>query len=176
MKPGERIRLIKESARLLGQQSWSDIRLTLLQHQMRIYDMEDWDDPVAYVSYCIENAADDVLAQFHEYLEGENAGPVVRDVSGHPWGGNPVRIFLSHIHQERHLVGDVKRRLEGSYGIDAFVAHDDPSVQNMARADQDSARELSLFRRFPSRWVPRQPMVRPRGGMGSRAGSPNSPG
>jgi hypothetical protein len=42
-----------------------------------------------------------------------------------PLGWQSSAHFLSHIRQERHLVGDVKRRLEGSYGIDAFVAHDD---------------------------------------------------
>jgi hypothetical protein len=44
------------------------------------------------------------------------------------WGvrDNPrgVRLFVSHVHTERQLAGDLKRDLH-RYGASAFVAHDD---------------------------------------------------
>jgi hypothetical protein len=32
---------------------------------------------------------------------------------------------FSHVHTNRHFVGQVKRRLAERHGMDAFVAHDD---------------------------------------------------
>lgn len=40
---------------------------------------------------------------------------------------------MSHPHKERHLVGQVKRILAASYGVDAFVAHDDIHVSRKWR-------------------------------------------
>lgn len=80
----------------------------------------------AFATNVLGSASDQVLTDLVEFLEGEAAGhPPAIASSGNPWGSNPTRVFISHVHADRHLVGGAKRILEARYGIDAFVAHDD---------------------------------------------------
>jgi hypothetical protein len=131
MKPGERIRLIKESADSLLGRPWSEAQLTLDQFGFRIYDPSgsyEFDEHGYFIDQ-IKEGSDSNLAGLHEYLLGDDAAPTVR-VADQPWGSMPVAMFLSHRWENRQFVGGVKRDL-ARYGIDAFVAHDDihPSKQ-----------------------------------------------
>lgn len=127
MKPGERIRLIKRAAQVLGTQTEADVILTLDQYGLPTNN-PDWyqGDMSAYATNSLTSASDEVLTDIVEFLEGEAAGHSANTSStGGPWGSNPTRVFISHVHADRHLVGNVKRILDARYGIDAFVAHDD---------------------------------------------------
>lgn len=128
MKPGERIRLIKGAAAILGDQSEAEVDLTLTQHGLQTRNADYYEgDMAAYAISILGDAPDSVLTDLSEFLEGESAGRDIAHVAtgSGPWGDLPVRVFLSHVHHDKKLVGDIKRRLAESYGIDAFVAHDD---------------------------------------------------
>jgi len=38
-----------------------------------------------------------------------------------------MKVFISYAHQDKELVGNIKRYLEGYYGFDVFLAHEDIS-------------------------------------------------
>lgn len=126
VKPGERVRLIKESAGSLSRRAWPEIQLVLSQ-----FGLDTWansnDDPLTYCMTQISEGSDDNLSQLHSYLMGEDAGP---DQPAGSWSTANVSVFLSHTHPNRHFVGLVKYSL-GYFGVSAFVAHDDiePSKQ-----------------------------------------------
>ena len=135
MKPGERIRLITDCAKSLIDRPWSEIQLTLREHGVETYDRDNgWHDAPDDLTYCIDQigkASNDVLLDLHEYLLGADAAPRPQQTSDRPWGSNPVVVFISHRHEDAHYVGKVRDILGASYGIDAFVAHNDinPSAQ-----------------------------------------------
>jgi TIR domain len=80
---------------------------------------------VSYFVQIIKEGDDGNLHALHTYLLGDEAAPTPQHESDHPWGTQPVRIFLSHKYEDRVFVGRVKKILGDRYGIDAFVAHDD---------------------------------------------------
>lgn len=126
MKPGERICFITESAQMLGAKSWQDIDLVLDQFGFRTWDdaTSSWTQ-LEYCTASIKQGSDEQIVPLHEYLKGEDAAPAGTTAVDGPWNGLPVRVFFSHVHSNRHFVGQVKRRLAERYGLDAFVAHDD---------------------------------------------------
>ena len=134
MKPGEKIRLIEESQDLLAERPWARQMLTLQQFGFNTYERDRWnnEDDFEYVQNVLSDGPEDKLQELHAFLRGEDAEPSHRD-DDQPWGDLPVRAFLSHIHQERHLVGEVKKTLATHFGVDAFVAHDDIHVSKKWR-------------------------------------------
>jgi len=129
MKAGERIRIIKECADSLLTRPFADAQLTLDQFGFRTWDASDADLRMYFIDQ-VKDAGDPEIVDLHTYLSGEDAAPAVR-VTDRPWGLQPVSLFLSHHHEQRHIAGKVKWILAERYGIDAFVAHDDirPSKQ-----------------------------------------------
>jgi hypothetical protein len=128
MKPGERIRIISESADSLSKRPWATAQLTLDQFGFRTYEPDrfrgDYDD-LSYFVEAIKEGGEAELLALHTYLLGDDAAPTPQQQSDHPWGTQPVRVFLSHKYEDRVFVGSVKKILGDRYGIDAFVAHDD---------------------------------------------------
>jgi TIR domain len=135
MKPGERIRLIRESADSLLTRPWPEAQLTLDQFGFKTYEpneryIHEFDEHDYFIQQ-IKDGADDELADLHEYLLGDDAAPTTRSGGMAPWTASlPLTVFLSHIHAHREFIGNVKQIL-ARRGIDAFVAHDDihPSQQ-----------------------------------------------
>jgi hypothetical protein len=128
MKPGERIRLITESADSLIKRAWAEAQLTLDQFGFQTYEPDKYRDDYDEQSYfvqAIKDGGDDNLLDLHMYLLADDAAPSLQHESDHPWGSQPVRVFLSHKYEDRVFVGSVKKILGDYYGIDAFVAHDD---------------------------------------------------
>lgn len=129
MKPGERIRLIKEAGEALAYRGKTDLQLILRVHGAETWDYEsDWPqstDEYEYVIGRLESLEDERLIQVHEYVLGEDAAPRVPDASTAIWGSSPVRIFISHHHEDAQFAGALRDLLKGRFGIDAFVAHDD---------------------------------------------------
>jgi hypothetical protein len=128
MKPGERIRLITESADSLLKRPWATAQLTLDQFGFRTYEPDKYRDDYDERSYfvqAIKEGGDDNLLALHLYLLRDDARPTPQHEADHPWGIQPVRVFLSHKYEDRLFAGSVKKILGDYYGIDAFVAHDD---------------------------------------------------
>jgi hypothetical protein len=129
MRPGERIKLIKEAAVSLVERPWPEIQLTLRQHGLNTYELrgDSWNEPTVD-EYCIDQiaeAGDETLIDLHAYLLGEDAAPGMQQASDRPWGSNPVAVFVSHRHEDAEFVAQVRDVLSKFYGIDAFVAHND---------------------------------------------------
>lgn len=158
MKPGERVRLIKESAESLAARDFGEIQLVLGEFGFSTWDHDEATDR----DYCIQairRGDDDSVGRLHEYLMGEDADPTAPVVTDHPWGDKPLRLFISHVHEDAHFVGDIKRVLAKHYGTDAFVAHDDiePSkrwrdVIKAGLATCDALLALSHPRFHASQW------------------------
>jgi hypothetical protein len=132
VKPGEKIRLIESATELLLDKPVANRSLTLRQFGFPTRYADDWDDEAAYLMDMLADGPEEELLELLTFLRGEEAEPSHRD-DDQPWGDLPVRAFLSHIHQERHLVGEVKKILASNYHVDAFVAHDDIHVSKKWR-------------------------------------------
>jgi hypothetical protein len=134
VKPGEKVRLIEESHEILMQRDWPKVLLVLRQFGFELRERDRWsdEDDYAYLLSTLTDADEGDLLELHQFLRGEDAQPAHRD-DDQPWGELPVRAFLSHIHQERYLVGGVKRLLAEKYAVDGFVAHDDIHVSKRWR-------------------------------------------
>jgi hypothetical protein len=126
VKAGERIRLIKESAHLIAQYPEKDMQLILRQHGVDTRNPWNYHgDLESYALDRLEAASDDVLRELHEYVAAD-AALHPDPVPGDPWATSlPARVFISHVHHDKVLAGDIKRFLGARYGVEAFVAHDD---------------------------------------------------
>jgi TIR domain len=153
MKPGERIRLIKEAASSMAVRVYADVQLILGEFGIETFDFTDsFSGDLDQLTYCtqrLQTATDGTLVAIHEFLSGEDAAPSDSSVDAFSlWGSEPGRAFLSHIHENRIFVGNVKTSLS-HYGISGFVAHADinPSKQWRA-AILEAIRSCHLFVAF----------------------------
>lgn len=162
VKPGEKVRLIEEVHDLLEERPWPRRRLVLEQFGFKLLEREgDWNDPEGdyeYVLRILQHGPEDRLRELAAFLRGEDAQPT-HAATDSPWGELPVRAFLSHVHEERYLVGEVKKLLAEYFGIDAFVAHDDIDVskrwRDVIKAGLSSCDLFVSFlheRYHPSQW------------------------
>jgi len=129
MKPGERIRLIKEAVASITSRPWPEVQLTFEEFGVPTYNRDQYEDAPDDLTYCtqqLQRSDDDALTAIHEFLLGEDAAPSPRPaLDGESlWGTEPARAFLSHIYERRHFVGAVKEALK-PFGVAGFVAHDD---------------------------------------------------
>ncbi len=71
---------------------------------------------------CIKSSSDEVIRELHAFLVGDDATQTsqIELPRSHP----SVKLFISHRHEWRIQVGDLKDNLARN-GLDAFVAHDD---------------------------------------------------
>jgi hypothetical protein len=133
MKVGERIRIITECADSLVERKVSEAQMILRQFGVQTYDYEDgWNSLSAedYFTLQVENIDPERLYELHQFLLGEDAAPG-RQKRSDMWGDNPVRVFISHCHEDAGFASKVNDILRETCGIDAFVAHKDiyPSAQ-----------------------------------------------
>jgi hypothetical protein len=127
VKPGERIRLIRESTNLIARHPEREIQLILGQHGIETINTWDYQgDLEAYAQDRLEGTSDRLLRELHAFLTSEIAEGQDDPILGDPWTTNlPARVFISHVHHDKVLAGNTKRVLAARYGVDAFVAHDD---------------------------------------------------
>jgi TIR domain len=120
VRPGQRIALITESARLIATRPWSELDLILRQHGMptAAYEWED-NDAYAYAMQMIERAPDDDLQELHSYLVGQGDD---EPTEAQPWEQGQLRLFMSHLAAKQDFVGQVGRLISFD-GVSAFVAH-----------------------------------------------------
>jgi hypothetical protein len=77
VKPGERIRLIKESTDSLLERPWPEAQLTLDQFGFTTFEDNSFDfDLHYYFLEQIKQGNDAELTALHEYLVGEDAAPI----------------------------------------------------------------------------------------------------
>lgn len=122
MTPSERISVISEIASRLSGAEWPLIDLTLKQFGLPWTDQ--WSgEKGAYVIQMIEDADDEKLLELAHHV-GIEVG--VQNVGIDPpfWKDGHLRLFLSHLAENREFAGALKEELD-EYGISCFVAHDD---------------------------------------------------
>lgn len=88
MKPGKRIRLIKECAESLIGRQWHEVQPTLRAHTLDTYELDDrfCPDELTYLTEQIEKSSDQTLVDLHEYLLGADVAPGVQIIAERPWG------------------------------------------------------------------------------------------
>lgn len=127
MHPGERIPLIKAAAAALSEETWADMNLTLRQFGFETYDEDGFNMPAAY-DYAVDRleskGSDEALLQIQEFLfPGVVPGTPTNAAAGGPWKPDHFRLFVSHTSAHKAFCGSLRQELL-TWGIDAFVAHD----------------------------------------------------
>lgn len=131
----QRAELIIRLLSTLFDRDWNEIDVILTSFNLDGLDLED--NPAFGVVHAqcrssLQGADSMTLKQLADYLLGAEAvAPVVAthqpDVAEDLWGKGVVRIFLSHLAEERKFVGEVSDELK-RIGLSSFVAHDDIDV------------------------------------------------
>ncbi len=103
-------------------EEWPLIDVTLRQFSLPQSDM--WEgSKESYVLSMIEEASDETLMALGKHVGFELQSPV-RGVEPPFWRKDHLRLFISHLADHRKYAADVQSALM-SYGISAFVAHND---------------------------------------------------
>lgn len=129
LDPGQRVDLKRRVAVTLGEQTWSDIDLTLREFGFPTRD--DWrgDDRHDYVLEMVQGVSDDAaLQQLDSYLHPSAKSPAAPqpdafDDPTDPWSDSGLRLFVSHVHGYAPHAGALREEL-ARWSIDACVAHD----------------------------------------------------
>jgi len=118
MQPGERVDIIRRVAiRLAANDDWSVLDLIL--EQFGFETLDQWQgDKKSYAIHCLKGGDDSILAAIDEYLMGHSRA------GSDPWESDGFRLFLTHVAEHKNEAHELKYSLR-SFGVDAFVAHDD---------------------------------------------------
>ena len=128
--PSQRVHVISEIARRLGNKERSLIDLTLRQFRL------DWEDAwygnnrESYVIEMIDSADDNDLLALSRHLGYEPTSPRLQvessrlQVEPSFWQTGFSRVFISHLAKFRGFAGEVQQELL-RYGMSSFVAHND---------------------------------------------------
>ena len=123
LSPSQRVHVISEIARRLGNEEWSLIDLTL--RQFRLEWTDDWhgNDRASYVIAMIDRADDSDLIALSRHLGYELTSSRLQ-VEPSFWEAGFSRVFVSHLATFRRFAGEVQQALQ-HHGMSAFVAHND---------------------------------------------------
>lgn len=123
LSPSQRVHVITEIARRLGNEEWSLIDMTLRQFRQNWTNDWNGNDRTSYVIEMIEHGDDgDLIALSHHLGYELTSSRLLVEPSFWPPGFS--RIFISHLAKFRGFVGEVQKELL-SYGMSSFVAHND---------------------------------------------------
>lgn len=121
MHPSERIKHIKEISKELSKEEWSLLDLTLKQFGLPWTDQ--WSgDKENYVIEMLSTADDSPLLELAKHLGVASQLETAEEPEF--WGDSAVKVFLSHLATNKVETAQLKEQLE-SFGISAFVAHED---------------------------------------------------
>lgn len=121
MNPSERIKHIKEISKELSKEEWSLLDLTLKQFGLPWTDQ--WGgDKENYIIEMLSTADDASLLELAKHLGVASQLETANEPEF--WSGGEARIFLSHLATNKVETTQLKEELE-SFGISAFVAHED---------------------------------------------------
>jgi hypothetical protein len=121
--PSERIAVISEIGRILAQQDWPLIDLTLRQFGLSTTD--GWErDKTSYVIWMIDDAPDEKLSDLATHLHIPLSAGIEQPADLPFWEPEHLRLFVSHVNTFKLLAENIKTNLR-QYKISAFVAHSD---------------------------------------------------
>jgi len=122
----ERLSLIQKIGLRLGDESFTDLKLTLSIFELPTgyWGEDEYSDQYAYVVDQLKGGSDAQLAELHRHLFPDDAAPGAErpDTPG-PWTAGTFRLFISHTTGFRESAGRLRKQLT-PWGVDAFVAHD----------------------------------------------------
>lgn len=128
----QRIKLIQNIADHMESDDWTMIDLVLKQFGLRTSDQ--WsNDRKSYVIEMVSAASDDDLSELAEHfgmeVKAKDADPAPPPNLPY-WADGQVRVFISHLTDERQQAADVQAALS-RFGMSSFVAHNDihPTVE-----------------------------------------------
>ena len=154
----QRVSYLKEIGKRLDAEDWPLIDVTLSQFELPTNDQ--WSgSKAAYVMEMAKHASDTALTELAQHV-----GYIVEEapklgIDPPFWRARMFRLFVSHLASQRELAGQLQEALL-SYGISAFVAHNDiePTVEWLAQieaalATADSLVALLHPKFHESRWT-----------------------
>lgn len=122
MHPSERINHIKDISKELSKEEWSLLDLTLKQFNLPWTDQWSGGDKEAYVIDMLSGADDGPLLELAKHLGLASQLETIEEPVF--WSGGEARIFLSHLAVNKVETSMIRDGLK-SYGMTAFVAHED---------------------------------------------------
>jgi hypothetical protein len=134
MRPSEKIKLIKNISKLLSEEEWNIIDITLKEFRFPIENQ--WNGGKSdYVTTMIEDASDSQLIELGKHLDipfEENESRIQKDPDF--WEENCFKLFLSHLSSYKKETAELQKALK-YYGVSAFVAHEDikPTKESYAQ-------------------------------------------
>lgn len=125
MTPSERVKIIKEITNKLGRDDWAMVNVTLRQFGIHTIEPDDYYGGLSeYIPRMVEGNPDQTLIDLAQHLEIN----LFESPSSIPdpkfWKKNLFKLFLSHISSFKMETAELQKVLL-SYGITAFVAHED---------------------------------------------------
>lgn len=123
LSPSQRVHIISEIARRLGDEKWPFIDLTLQQFGLESTDIWQGSDRQSYVIQMIDRADDRDLIALSRHLGYEMTSSRLQ---GEPsfWQAGFSRGFVSHLARFRRFAGEIQQEMV-LYGMSSFVAHND---------------------------------------------------
>jgi hypothetical protein len=135
MNPSERIKHIKEISKELSKEEWALVDLTLKQFKLPWTDQ--WGgNKEDYVIEMLSTAKDAPLLELAKHLGVASQLETANEPSF--WNENEARVFLSHLATNKIETTQLKDHLE-SFGISAFVAHEDIEPTKEWQSEIESA-------------------------------------
>ena len=123
LSPSQKVHVISEIARRLGNQEWSLIDLTLRQFGLPWTDTWHGNDRSSYVIEMIGRADDGDLIALSHHLGYELTSSRLQ-VEPTFWEAGFSRIFVSHLARFRGFAGEIQQEML-LHGMSSFVAHND---------------------------------------------------
>jgi signal recognition particle subunit SEC65 len=124
LSASQRIKLLKEISDRLQVEDWPLIDLTLSQFGLPTTDEWQRGNKAAYVIQMSKGAQDEVLVELAQHV-GFLIEEVPKPGIDPPfWRKRMFRLFITHLSAEKVLAAELQEALL-SYGITAFVAHND---------------------------------------------------
>lgn len=135
MHPSERIKHIKEITKELSKEEWALLDLTLKQFSLPWSDQ--WGgDKESYIIEMLSTANDEPLLELAKHLG--LASQLEAPNEPEFWSGGEARVFLSHLAKNKIETSELRDELK-SYGMTAFVAHEDIEPTKQWQTEIESA-------------------------------------
>lgn len=135
LSASERIKLIQAIEAPLAEEDWPLIDLTF--QQFGLPTEEVWNGTKqGYLLESLKVATDEILIELARHVGLEPERGVQEKVEPTFWESGTFRLFISHLAAHREYVGQLQETLS-SYGISAFVAHNDiePTLEWQAQIE-----------------------------------------
>lgn len=136
MRPGERVTLITESARLLESRSWPELDVILRQFRTRTTD--DFEgQQYHYALEMLEGSKDADLRELHAFLTGQDEDDADALPDPQVWTIGQLRLFVSHLAEYAEYVGEIGSYLDRD-GVSGFVSHKHRTVERVGGRNKGS--------------------------------------